>query len=226
MKIWYQSAARFSIDSRWQAYKHSLKKHISSLLSSKSTFSLNGIDSQTDEYQDQNNLDEYRRGQFTQNAILAESQGFKAFAIGCWKDYANAYIRKNTNIIVVSIAEASLHASLILGRRPGVIMPNARDESIVRENLTFYGIEPSKILFTTCIIEMDIVLDAFKNPAPFSDHLIPCANRLINEGADVIIVGHGVFNELLYNMETWNIGIVPILDSMAALIAAIELFKR
>jgi hypothetical protein len=86
MKIWYQSAARFGIDPRWQSYEHSLRKHISSLLSPTSTFYLKGIDSQAEGYQDQNSLDEYRQCQFSQNAMLAESQGFSAFAVGCWKD--------------------------------------------------------------------------------------------------------------------------------------------
>jgi len=226
MKIWYQSAARFGIDPRWQVYEQSLKKHMSSLLSPTSTFNLKGIDSQAEGYQDQNNLDEYRKRQFLQNAKFAESQGFDAFAIGCWKDYANATIRKNTKLFAVSIAEASLHAALILGRRPGIIMPNPRDEAIVKDNLKVYGIDQSKILFSTCTLEINTALDAFANPASFSDIFIPCANTLIDQGADVIVVGWGVFNEILYNMGLQNISSIPILDSMAALIGMIELFKR
>jgi Asp/Glu/hydantoin racemase len=226
MKLWYQSAVEFRSDHRWQLYESSLKSHISQFLNQKSTFCLQGMDYKIDRYKAEHNLDKYRQLHFYQKAIFAERQGFSSFAIGCWRDYANGLMRKNTKLIVISIAEASLHAALILGRRPGLIMANARDEAIVRENLKNYGIEQSSVIFSNCIIEKEISLNAFLNPTAFYDHFTLCAKGLIDRGADVIVAGHGVFNEILYNMKLRSIGDTPILDSTSALITTIGLFDK
>jgi|WetSurMetagenome_2_1015567.scaffolds.fasta_scaffold773069_2 hypothetical protein len=105
-------------------------------------------------------------------------------------------------------------------------MANARDEAIVRENLKNYGIEQSSVIFSNCIIENEICLNAFLNPAAFYDHFTLCEKGLINRGADVIVAGHGVFNEILYNMKLRSIGDTPILDSTSALISTIGLFDK
>lgn len=226
MKIWYQSAASFGIDKRWRSYEQSLKRHISSLLDPASSFVLKDVDIQAGGPQAPKDLDEHRRRQFIQNAVSAESQGFDAFAIGCWKDYANVSLRNSTKILAVSIAESSLHASLILGRRPGIITPNVHDEAIIKENLKIYGIEQSKMLFSVFDVERDIVLDGFANPKVFSDHFIPFATELIDKGADALVLSWGVMSEVLYNMDLRNIGDIPIVDSMVALIGTIDLLKK
>lgn len=226
MKIWYQSAARFDIDAKWQSYERSLKKHLSSLMAPTTTFSMQGIDSQFIDTGNPDALDAYRKQRFCENAQLAQSQGYDAFAIGCWKDYANSTIRRETRLLAVSIAEASLHASLILGRRPGLIMPNPRDEAIVKENLKIYGIDPSSILISTCHMDVRILLEAFVNSEPFFEAFMPYANEMIRRGADVIVVGYGVLNEVLYHVGLREIGNIPVLDSIVALLGTIQLLKK
>jgi Asp/Glu/hydantoin racemase len=226
MKLWYQSAVEFRSDDRWQLYEKSLKKHISQLLEQRSTFRIHGLKDIADGNKDKNNSDKYREFQFCQNAIAAESQGFSSFAIGCWKDYGNTSIRRNTRLIVLSIAEASLHAALLLGRKAGLIMPHSHDKAVVKENLKNYGLKQSSIIFSVSSINKETYLNAFSNPSSFYNQFAIHAKSLIEKGADVIVAGHGVFNEILYNMKMRKIEGVPILDSTSALIKAIELFDK
>lgn len=222
MKIWYQSSGSIGSDPKWLPYEGMLRRHVDALAKKDTEWIFKGIEVPRKDIGKQEDIASVRHKQFVENAFVAEEMGFSVFAIGCWQDHGHKVIKEQTDLIVSSVAEAAIHAALILGQRAGLIVPSRNDEDIIRSNLSYYGIDSSKLIFQECPFEIEALLRSFEKVSIFMDRITSVVQHVIENGADVLLLGCGIFNEIAYKHEIREIGKIPVIDCVGALIETTE----
>lgn len=130
-------------------------------------------------------------------AIEAEAEGADALIIVCTDDPGLRFVRQLVDIPVIGEYECTLHLACMMGYKFGVISwPTrpfmARAEHIIR----MYGLEANAIhnpiepvLAPTATAERELALTGYTDPKGFArKHMIPAAQKLIQRGAEVIVM--------------------------------------
>lgn len=131
-----------------------------------------------------------------EGAIAAEKEGADAIVIACTDDPGLRVIRTLVDIPVVGEMESTLHMACMMGHRFGLVSWPTRAFMNRGDNLIrLYGLEPNAVYQPTePVVPVSPTAEAearegFLDPAAFCrDVVVPAANRLINRGADVIVM--------------------------------------
>jgi allantoin racemase len=154
-----------------------------------------------------------------QRAVEAEAEGCDAVMVACSGDPGVIEARTLVDIPVVGPMEATLHLAAQYGRKIGIV--TVQDPSWVEycETMTesaglagrLAGIEkidiPSPVAFT----------EGFVNPAPVMESVVAAARRLIDRGANAIVLGSAGLSVMASTnrlAEVPGAGI-PIFDTMS-----------
>ncbi len=154
-----------------------------------------------------------------QRAVEAEAEGCDAVMVACSGDPGVIEARTLIDIPMVGPMEATLHLAAQYGKKIGIV--TVQDPSWIEycETMTetaglagrLTGIEkidiPSAAAFT----------EGFVNPAPVMDSVVAAARRLIDRGANVIVLGSAGLSVMASNSglaEVPGAGI-PIFDTMS-----------
>ena len=160
--------------------------------------------------------------------VEAESKGYDGILDVCYFDPALRATRQIVNIPVVGASESAMHLAAFMGRRFATVTSSVDYISGMEENLYQYGLQdlaishlPIRVInisgddFINCFLSGDysMILKSFNETA------MEC----IDDGAEVLIAGCGLFSPLLTDAGVLEVEGVPVINPMIAAIKFCEL---
>lgn len=161
---------------------------------------------------------------FAAAAWHAEQRGFDAFLIGASQDPGLPEARALTGIPVLGYGETAFHLAAMTGRSIGVVGFIPELEEPLRENLDRFGLAERVRAFAYVDTPSEVMVEALRGDAGrFLAAFTVAADLVVARGAEVIVPGEGLPNEVL-----WAAGIhahagAAILDPGGMLVKAAEL---
>jgi allantoin racemase len=161
---------------------------------------------------------------FMAAAVRAERAGFDAYVIGTSQDPGLREARALVRIPVIGYGETAAHLAAMTDHRFGFVGFIPALEQVLRENLARWGLDRRVVGFEYLRGGTATVQAAFDgDTAPFLSAAEDAARRLAARGAELLIPGEGLPNELLAGLEVRALAGVPVLDVDAAVIRIAEL---
>lgn len=103
---------------KFPAYQRALEEHAGKVMSPGTSISMRGVKYEPSNL-DYKCFDFLNNFQLFESVVSAEREGYDAVAVGCFFDPILEELREAVDIPVVSLAETSMHAACMLGRRGG-----------------------------------------------------------------------------------------------------------
>jgi allantoin racemase len=161
---------------------------------------------------------------FAFSAAQASSSGFDAFIIGASQDPGLAQARALAGMPVLGYGETAFHVAAMTGRSFGIVGFIPELEEPIRENLAQYGLAPKLRGFQYLDAGPGAVVEALRgSPGTFLEAFTRAADRIVALGAEVIIPGEGLPNEILWSAGVKSHGGAAVLDVDGTLIKVAEL---
>jgi Asp/Glu/hydantoin racemase len=221
MKIWFQGATDRALMSPYIA---KVEAHFKAVLEAGTTFSFNTT---TPPATTTHALTEYRVGQnFIRNAIKAEKEGYDVVAVTHFQDPGLSEAKSAVGIPVLGLGETTLHFSLTLGRKIGLVTINPAFIPWHEDQIIKYGIQPRVVGVRAVDASVLDYIDAFANPQAFQK-LKPMWEKecraLLDQGADVIVPAGGIPMMLFGGEKGASIDGAPIINGMTVIAKAAEM---
>jgi Asp/Glu/hydantoin racemase len=223
MRIWHQS---FSDLDRAPAYRQTLADHAGRVLEPGIHVRLHGLAPGT--YGERyapihairyRYLEALNEAQICEAALVAQREGYDAFALGCFHDPALREARSLVDIPVVGLSETCLLVACSLARRFALVTLN-RDQQVQHEDLAAaYGLA-SRV---AAVIPMHPGIDEYmleaddETSAPIVEGFRAACRKAIAAGAELIIPGDGFLNEFLYRRRFVAFEGAPVMDALGVL---------
>ncbi|MBK0419777.1 hypothetical protein JD276_12110 [Leucobacter sp. CSA1] len=160
---------------------------------------------------------------FARQAFEAERQGYDAFVIGTSQDPGLREARALAGIPVLGYGETSFHVAAMTGHDFAIVgfIPELAEP--LAENVAAAGLQHRFRGFSYIEDGATIVPNALQGDiAPFLAAFETAARRAIADGAQLIIPGEGLPNEILISEGVTEIDGVPILDSDGLIVKMAE----
>jgi allantoin racemase len=221
MKIWFQGATDRALMSPYIAR---VEAHFKAVLEPGTSFSFNTT---TPPATTTHALTEYRVGQnFIKNAIKAEKEGCDVVAVTHFQDPGLSEAKSAVGIPVLGLGETTLHFSLTLGRKIGLVTINPAFIPWHEDQITKYGMQPRVVGVNAVDASVLDYIEAFSSRAKFEE-LLPKwekqCRKLLDAGADVIVPAGGIPMMLFGGTKGANIDGAPIVNGMTVIAKAAEM---
>lgn len=161
---------------------------------------------------------------FSRQARAAEKAGYDAFVIATSQDPGLREARALTGIPVLGYGETAYHFAAMSGQRFAIIgfIPELAEPLL--ENVSAAGLAHRFAGFEYLTDGADVVRQALSGePASFLKAFAISAKRAIAKGAQVLLPGEGLPNEILWHEQITEIDGVTIMDADGLLLKAAEL---
>ena len=226
MKIWHQS---FTVLSDLGPYQDALKNHFARVARSDTQIDMHGMAPGT--FSSNYPGSDIRHAalfhihgmQFMQAAVLAQEQGYDAYAISTLPDPALREIRALIDIPVIGYGESAMMTACMLGRKFGILCFIEDFNELLDHNVSNYGLSSRYAGAAPVGFTFQDVLKAFNDPSPLIERFKVSARRLIAQGADVIIPGEAPMNVLLASNDVTEVDGVTVIDSLGTWIKHAEM---
>ena len=220
-RIWFQGATDRAL---MAPYIAKVEAHFRAILDPEFDFTFNTT---TPPATTTHALTEYRVGRnFIRNAVAAERQGYDVVAVTHFQDPGLSEAKSAVAIPVLGLGETTLHFSLTLGRKLGLVTINPAFIPWHEEQIAKYGMQ-SRVAGVRAVDAS--VLDyiaAFADQASF-EKLKPLWDRecriLLDAGADVIVPAGGIPMMLFGGEHGASIDGAPIVNGMTVIAKSAEL---
>ena len=231
MRIWHQSAVE--LDSLPQ-YAASLSRRYAEVAAPDTEVVLHGVPSGTYGLSSPAQaLGHPAERQRIANLILeqvrqAERQGFDAVMIASFAEPALREARASLAIPVTSMAESSYLAACSAACQIGVVTISQAGAHMLQEGIAQHRLE-SRV---SPVLNLDPEADefdlqrAFSQPDGVRAAFESCCRKAIAAGADVLIPGEGVLNELAVHLGIREVDAVAVLDAIAITVMHTEMLVR
>ena len=161
---------------------------------------------------------------FAAAAWHAEQEGFDAFIVGASQDPGLPEARALAGIPVLGYGETAFHLAAITGRSIGVVGFIPELEEPLRENLERFGLAGRVRGFSYVDAPQDVMVQALRGvPERFLAAFAEAADRVVALGAEVIVPGEGLPNEVLWAAGVRSHRGAAILDADGMVIKVAEL---
>jgi Asp/Glu/hydantoin racemase len=229
MRIWYQS---FGDLSSLPSYRGSLEAHTARVASPGTEVVVRGVRPGTYgsgavppiAFTRYPYLKYLNQLQIVDNALLAEEEGFDAFAIGCYHDPALREARSVVRLPVLSIGEASMLVACSFARTFGVVTMCTEFADYTRQLASDYGLERRLAgieVMAPALTEFDMEDPRRAAPA-IEAGFEAAAHALRRAGAELVIPGDGNLNEALYALDVRHASGLPVMDAVGCLVKLAE----
>lgn len=164
---------------------------------------------------------------FARQAVAAERAGYDAFITLASQDPGLPSARSLVGIPVLGYGETSFHMAAMTGQRFAVVGFIEELEEILRENLARMRLGHLCAGFEYVAGGAEVVQEGLTGrPERFVSAFRDAARRAIDRGAQVIIPGEGLPNEILWHERITELDGVPVIDSDGLVVAMAELSVR
>ena len=222
MRIWVQSANAISKDAEVSTYEQSLKRHVQEVASPGTIVDVFGVDVTPPR------LDSYHLSQYivvsdlVRNAIRAQNDGYDAFVITGTCDPGYDEIREVLEIPAVFILETSIHLACLFSSNFGFLAHSKSLLLRVTDRTKKYGLgermTPGRCLNLT---HKDFS-KMWENPKPYVDAFIEEGKKVIQQGANILIISGNQSSLFLLYQGVREIDGVPILDACGTVVKFAE----
>lgn len=228
MKIWFQ---KHVVAGRVPGLDLALEKHIARIAGPQTVVEFHSLPPETyqtplpEQYVRYGAVESLFSGYFSLQAIRAQRRGYDAFVIGTDQDPGLLEARAWAQIPVLGYGETAMHLAAILGQRFSFVgfIPELAEP--LTANVRRYGLSERLGEFGPVEGGAKVVEQAFAGePAPFLRAFADAARKVIARGADVIIPGDGLTNEILVASEIRAVDDTPVLDANGLLVKMAEQF--
>lgn len=161
---------------------------------------------------------------FAATAHHAERAGFDAYIIGTSQDPGLWEARALAGIPVLGYGETAFHFAAMTGRRFAVVGFIPELQEPITENIRRYGLTDWLVGFEyPAELDADAIVAAIGGePTAFLDSFRFAAAQAARRGAEIIVPGEGLPNELLVHLGVRHIAGAAILDPDGLLVAMAE----
>ncbi len=228
IRIWHQS---FTTLARVPEYNEKLRKHIARVVRSDTEVVVHGTHAGTHGHKPTDGpstdvgyayFQALHMHQFAYAAILAEEQGFDAFALTTLPEPGLREIRSLVSIPVVAYGESAMLMACQLGLKFGVLLFIKEMIPQIEMNVRNHGLESRCAGIRHVGFASTEVIPNVGLPPHIMDTFNERARQLIADGADVIIPGEAPLSVHLANVGINRVDDVPILDGVAATLKSAE----
>jgi len=228
MKIWFQ---KHVIRGRLPGLDHALETHIRRVVRAGTFVEFHALPPETydsplpERYVRFGAVESLFATYFSLQAVRAERQGYDAFVIGTAQDPGLAEARAWARIPVLGFGETAMHTAAMLGRCFSFVgfIPELAEP--LAANARRYGLADRLGPFAFVEGGAHAVEQALAGePQAFLQAFESAARRVVDGGAEVIIPGDGLTNEVLVGAAVRAVDGVPVLDANGLLIAMAEQF--
>jgi len=225
IRIWHQS---FTVLSDLAAYDEALRSHFKRVARPDTVIDMHGMREGT--YRTNYPGDDIKYVgfqflhsiQFLQGALLAERQGYDAYALSTLPEPGLREIRTLVNIPVVGYGECAARAAVGDGRKFGALVFIPELAELFRDNVRRHGVGCRLIGANDVGFRFTDVLAGFDSPGPLIDKFKKAARELIAKGAEAIVPGEAPLNVLLAMNGVTEVDGVMIVDSLGAWVRTAE----
>lgn len=220
-RIWFQGATDRAL---MAPYIAKVEAHFRSILDPDFDFTFNTT---TPPATTTHALTEYRVGRnFIRNAVAAERQGYDAVAVTHFQDPGLSEAKSAVGIPVLGLGETTLHFSLTLGRKLGLVTINPAFSPWHEDQIVKYGMQSRVVGVRAVDASVLDYIAAFSEAGSFKK-LKPLWDRecraLLDAGADVIIPAGGIPMMLFGGTPGANIDGAPIINGMTVIAKSAEM---
>jgi len=224
MRIWHQSFTDLTV---MPLYRKTIAEHAASVMGQDAKVSVHGLRPGT-----------YTEGcapidaikyryvatvhelQVCDAALVAEREGFDAFALGCFFDPGLRAARSLVDIPVVGLGETCALVACSLARKFGLVTLCEDQSADYTDLMLSYGLErrfAGAVALDPPIDEFALEADEKTARAIEERFDLACA-AVVGRGAEIIVPADGVLNEFLVRRRrlTARVG-VPVMDSLGTL---------
>ena len=228
MRIWHQSAT--DLDALPQ-YAASLARRFASVASPETEVVLHGVPPGTYGSSSPAQALAYPAerhrvaGLVLRQIEQAERESFDAVMIASFAEPALREARASIDIPVTSMAESSLLAGCSVASRVGIVTIGLAGVGLLQESVARHKLESrvaSVVELMPTLTEFDLQR-AFKEPDAVRASFEQACRVAIDAGADVIIPGEGVLNELVVQLGIKEVDSVGVLDAIAVTVLHTEM---
>lgn len=160
---------------------------------------------------------------FAEQALTAQKQGFDAFITGASQDPGLGLARTLVDIPVLGYGETSFHTAAMTGHNFSIVGFIPELSEPLRENLTTMGLLGKFRGFYYISNGAILMQEALQgDTAAFINAFTASARHAINGGAQLVVPGEGLPNEILVHEGIKEIDGVPILDSDGLVVKTAE----
>ncbi len=162
---------------------------------------------------------------FSLQAVRAERLGYDAYVIGTSQDPGLAEAKAWADIPVLGYGETAAHVACMLGQRFCFVgfIPELAEP--IGANMRRYGLAHRMGSLVPVPAGPDSIEAAFQGtPGPYIDAFRQAARTAAAGGAEVLIPGEGLTNEILFAAGVREVDGVPVVDANGLLIKMAELF--
>lgn len=163
-----------------------------------------------------------------QQAEGAEREGFDAVMIASFAEPALRELRASLDIPVTSMAESAILAGCSAAASVGIVTISSAGVRMLEEGIARHKLERriGKVLSLEPEVDEFDLQAAFAEPGGVRAAFERACRQAIAAGADVIVPGEGVLNELVVHLGLREIDGVGILDAVAITVLHTEMLVR
>lgn len=225
IRIWHQS---FTVLSDLAAYDEALRDHFRLVSLPDTVIDMHGMREGT--YRTNYPGDDIKHAgfqflhsiQFMQGAVMAECQGYDAYALSTLPEPGLHDIRTLVSIPVVGYGESAARAAVADGRKFGALVFIPELAELYCTNVRRHGLGCRLVGAQDVGFRFTDVLAAFDKPDALIDKFRASARQLITKGAQAIVPGEAPLNVLLAMNGVREVDGTPIIDSLGAWVRAAE----
>ena len=226
IRIWHQS---FTVLSDLAAYDEALRAHFKRVARADTVIDMHGMREGT--YRTNYPGDDIKHVgfqflhsiQFMQGALLAERQGYDAYALSTLPEPGLREIRALVGIPVVGYGECAARVAAADGRKFGALVFIPELAELYADNVQRHGLGSQFVGTNDVGFRFNDVLAGFDAPGPLIDRFRASARQLIAKGAQAIVPGEAPLNVLLAMNGVTEVDGAVIVDSLGAWVRAAEL---
>jgi len=161
--------------------------------------------------------------QFAYAAVLAEEQGYDAFALSTIPEPGIREIRSLVSIPVVGYGEAAMTLATHLGQKFGVLLFIGEMIPMIEGNVARMGLTGRCAGIRYVGFPSSAVIPTKEPPADVLKIFYENARRLIADGADVISPGEAPMSLMLHRAGISRVDDVPVIEGVAATLKTAEM---
>jgi len=223
MRIFYQLPQRMDrADKRFSPYYALVEKNFG-LVKRKDTEvtirDVKGFDSS--ELTHYTGLRLFNDAQILKSLIAAEQEGFDGICIGCFLDPALYEARQLLTIPVTGLAESSLHLACMMGDKFAIITSSEYFIPVMEGNIHRYGVQ-SKAISRNPVRALTVPEEELIKSTSWIKEFREIAQRCIEDGAEVLIVGCGLMSPVLIQAGVTEVNGAAIIDPLSVSLKLME----
>lgn len=224
MHIWYQSMTR---PEALAGYNRSLRQALERSRAPGTAIEVHGIEREGGTYDQYRYLAFRETIELLENVGRAECEGYDAFVIGNVCDPGIREAREIATIPVLGLGEVSMLTACLMGESFAIVAINEKLMSRIVDNVRRVGLEHRMTSIEPIVAERLTDFDkAFSDPAArqgIVEQFMAVAEKQVDAGAEVVIVGGGVLAALLVDAGINEVKRgAPVLHGIAALVKQAE----